>query len=176
MLLEAQIISKMALLFGTTWLVNSIVVSGLLVLIVLANLVFERWSSYSMAIPYAGLVLSAMAAYFVPVHSLLFESLGLRITVATLLLCMPIFFAGMVFIRSFSDQRFSGVALGWNLFGAVFGGMLETISQATGMRALTLIAVALYLASWAARHKASAPSSADAIPAPEEDEVLAALH
>ncbi len=30
LLLEAQIISKMALLFGTTWLVNSIVISGLL--------------------------------------------------------------------------------------------------------------------------------------------------
>ncbi len=33
-LLEAQIISKMALLFGTTWLVNSIVISGLLLLII----------------------------------------------------------------------------------------------------------------------------------------------
>src|SRR5581483_990289 len=37
MLLEAQIVSKMALLFGTTWMVNSIVVAGLLLLIVLAN-------------------------------------------------------------------------------------------------------------------------------------------
>jgi len=37
MLLEAQIVSKMALLFGTTWLVNSVVVGGLLLLIVAAN-------------------------------------------------------------------------------------------------------------------------------------------
>lgn len=28
MLLEAQIVSKMALLFGTTWVVNAVVVSG----------------------------------------------------------------------------------------------------------------------------------------------------
>ena len=34
MLLEAQIVSKMALLFGTTWVVNAVVVSGLLCLIV----------------------------------------------------------------------------------------------------------------------------------------------
>ena len=42
MLLEAQIVSRMALLFGTTWVVNSIVVSGLLCLIVAANLVYQR--------------------------------------------------------------------------------------------------------------------------------------
>jgi hypothetical protein len=175
MLLEAQIISKMALLFGTTWVVNSIVVSGLLVLIVIANLIFERWPSYSLAVPYAGLIISAMAAYFVPVHSLLFESLTLRISVATLLLCMPILFAGMVFVRSFAEMKFSGAALGWNLFGAVLGGMLETISQATGMRALTLIAVVLYLGSWVARNKVKGTSNRDAMPALEEEEVLAGL-
>src|SRR5215467_2287336 len=37
MLLEAQIVSKMALLFGTTWVVNAVVVSGLLCLIIAAN-------------------------------------------------------------------------------------------------------------------------------------------
>jgi hypothetical protein len=40
-LLEAQIISKMALLFGTTWMVNSIAISGLLLLIVGSNLLVE---------------------------------------------------------------------------------------------------------------------------------------
>src|SRR5258708_26667626 len=84
----------MALLFGTTWVVNAIVVSGLLALVVIANLFFECWPSYSMAIPYAGIILSAVLAYFIPLHTLLFESVSLRITVATLLLCMPIFFAG----------------------------------------------------------------------------------
>ena len=34
MLLESQIVSRMALLFGTTWVVNSITISGLLLLIV----------------------------------------------------------------------------------------------------------------------------------------------
>jgi spermidine synthase len=174
MLLEAQIVSKMALLFGTTWVVNSIVVSGLLVLIVIANLVFERWPSYSMAIPYSGLIFSALAAYLIPTHVLLFANVSLRIAVATLLLCMPIFFAGLVFVRSFADLRFSGAALGWNLFGAVFGGMLETSSQATGMRALTLMAVGLYVGSWIARQKAGTVPCEDAIPTVrEEREVLA---
>jgi SAM-dependent methyltransferase len=154
MLLEAQIISKMALLFGTTWVVNSIVVSGLLVLIMAANLIFERWPSYSLTVPYVGIILAAMLAYVIPLRFLLFESLLLRCTVATLLLCLPVLFAGMVFIRSFADAHFSGVALGWNLIGAVLGGMLETISQATGLRALVLIAVGIYIASWVARRRA----------------------
>src|SRR6185369_2363943 len=37
MLMEAQIISKMALLFGTTWIVNSIVISAILLVIIAAN-------------------------------------------------------------------------------------------------------------------------------------------
>ncbi len=171
MLLEAQIVSKMALLFGTTWVVNSIVVSGLFLLIVIANLMFERWPSYSLVIPYAGIMVSAILAYLIPLRALLFENLGLRITVATFLLCLPVLFAGMVFIRSFSDARFSGAALGWNLIGAVLGGMLETISQATGIRALVLLAVGLYIASWIARSKAGTVPFPQAAPATE---VLAA--
>jgi len=159
MLLEAQIVSKMALLFGTTWVVNSIVISGLLVLIVISNLVFERWPTFPLAVPYGGIALSLILAYFIPLHALLFQSLRLRIATATLLLCIPILFAGMVFVRSFSEMRFSGVALGWNLFGAVLGGLLETVSQATGMRALALMVVGLYLGSWIARSRAGQPDS-----------------
>jgi hypothetical protein len=162
MLLEAQIISKMALLFGTTWVVNSIVVSGLLVLIVISNLIFENWKSYPLVLPYAGIVASAMLAYVIPLHALLFENVALRIIVAVLALCLPVLFAGMVFIRSFSDASFSGAALGWNLIGAVLGGMLETISQATGLRALVLMAIALYIGSWIARSQAGTKQAASA--------------
>ena len=153
MLLEAQIISRMALLFGTTWIVNSIVVAVLLLLIVISNLIFELWKSYPLALPYIGLMASALPAYFIPLRALLFENLGARIVIATLLLCLPVLFAGMVFIRSFSEAHFSGAALGWNLIGAVLGGMLETVSQATGLRALVLIAIGLYIGSWIARSR-----------------------
>jgi len=173
MLLEAQIVSKMALLFGTTWVVNSIVVSGLLVLVVIANVLFEYWPSYPLTMPYAGVIISSLLAYFIPLHSLLFASFSLRIIVATLLLCLPVLFAGMVFVRSFADMRFSGSALGWNLFGAVLGGMLETLSQATGIRALALMAIGLYLGSWTARNRAGAVASVDTISVREEHEVLA---
>jgi hypothetical protein len=169
MLLEAQIISKMALLFGTTWVVNSIVISGLLVLIMGANLIFERWPSYSLTVPYVGIILAAMLAYLIPLRVLLFESLFLRCTVATLLLCLPVLFAGMVFIRSFAEAHFSGVALGWNLIGAVLGGMSETLSQATGLRALVLIAMGIYIGSWVARRKAAKTEVAPGLPRRSHD-------
>ncbi len=43
MLLESQIVSKMAQLFGTTWVVNSVVVAGVLCWIVAANLVYTSF-------------------------------------------------------------------------------------------------------------------------------------
>ena len=172
MLLEAQIVSKMALLFGTTWVVNSIVISGLLLLIVMANLIFERWKSYPLALPYVGIIVSAMLAYIIPLRVLLFEHLGLRITIATLFLCLPVFFAGMVFIRSFSEARFSGVALGWNLIGAVLGGMLETISQATGIRALVLMAIGIYIGSWIACRKTRTIEHAETTAIAEAQELV----
>src|SRR2546428_674988 len=76
----------------------------------------------------------------------------LVISVALLVLCRPVFFAGIVFIRSFARDGFRGEALGSNLFGAMIGGILESASLWTGIRFLLVIAALLYLASWIALH------------------------
>jgi len=156
MLLEAQIVSKVALLFGTTWVVNSIVISGLLLLIVVANLVYGKWRSYPVALPYAAILIWGLLVYMIPVRSLLVPSAGFRILLTISVLCMPVLFAGLIFIRSFATVKFSGSALGWNLLGAVLGGILETTSQALGMRFLIVLAVALYMGSWVALSRVSA--------------------
>jgi len=148
LLLEAQIVSKMALLFGTTWVVNSIVIAALLSLILAANAVVARWPRVPIAGGYAGILISAAAAYAVPVAALLHPSLVVRIMVAGLLLCLPVFFAGIVFARTFADAGFSSESLGANLFGALVGGLVESLSLWTGLRSLVLIAVVFYGASW----------------------------
>jgi spermidine synthase len=150
LLLETQIISKMALVFGTTWVVNSIVIAGLLLLIVGSNLVVELRPGISVGLAYAGIFASILVAYLVPIRALLFASLGLKILAATLILCMPVFFAGIVFIRSFAAAGFRGEALGSNLFGALVGGLLESFSFWFGLRSLLILAAGLYLASWLA--------------------------
>jgi spermidine synthase len=147
MLLEAQIVSKMALLFGTTWMVNAVVVSGLLCLIVGANLVYSALPRIPLAVAYAGLLVSLAVVFAVPMEKLFYESWTLRALVATLALCMPAFFAGIIFISSFARVGFRGSALGSNLFGSLLGGLLESSSLWFGLKSLTILAALLYLAS-----------------------------
>jgi spermidine synthase len=147
MLLEAQIVSKMALLFGTTWVVNAVVVSGLLCLIVGANLVYGAVPRIPLAIAYAGLFATLAVMYFVPMQKLFYESWMLRGIVATLALCTPVFFAGIIFVSSFARAGFRGSALGSNLFGSLIGGLLESASLWFGLKSLTIIAAILYLGS-----------------------------
>jgi hypothetical protein len=147
MLLEAQIVSRMALLFGTTWVVNAVVVSGLLCLIVAANLVYGLLRKIPLAVAYSGLFLSLAVMFTVPMKSLLFQSFLVRALVATLVLCTPVFFAGIIFISSFARAGFRGSALGSNLFGSLIGGLLESLSLWFGLKSLAIIAALLYLGS-----------------------------
>ncbi len=148
LLLEAQIISKMALLFGTTWLVNSIVIAGLMLLIVASNFLVEWRPKIPVSVGYAGILCTIAAGYFIPLDRLFFHSIWTKALVATFALCLPVFFAGIVFIRSFAQEGFRSEALGSNLLGALTGGMLESLSMWTGIRSLLILAAVLYLASW----------------------------
>ena len=150
LLLEAQIISRMALLFGTTWIVNSIVIGVLLLLIVAANGVTAAAPKLRYEVGYAGVILMIAAAYALPTEALLFESFAVRATVATLFLCLPAFFAGIVFVKRFGASGFSSDAFGSNLLGSLGGGILESLSLWSGLKALLIVAIVLYAAAWAA--------------------------
>jgi hypothetical protein len=147
MLLEAQIVSKMALLFGTTWVVNAIVVSGLLCLIVAANLVYGSVPRIPLWIAYSSLFATLVVTFAVPVEKLFFASWLVRAVVSTLALCLPVFFAGIIFVSSFARAGFRGSALGSNLFGSLLGGLLESFSLWFGLRSLAILAAVLYLLS-----------------------------
>jgi spermidine synthase len=147
MLLETQIVSKMALLFGTTWVVNAIVVSGLLCLIVGANLIYSVLPRIPTLATYVGLFLSLGLMFAVPMEKLFYDSPALRAATAALVLCTPAFFAGLIFISSFARAGFRGSALGSNLFGSLLGGLLESSSLWFGLRSLTILAAFLYVGS-----------------------------
>jgi spermidine synthase len=148
LLLEVQIISRMALLFGTTWVVNSFVISGILLLIVAANLLVEKAGKIPVVPVYFCLLLSLAIAYCIPLERLFFSSVWLRVFAATGVLCLPAFFAGILFVQSFSEVHFRGEALGSNLLGALAGGLIESLSLWTGLKSLLLVAVLMYLASY----------------------------
>ncbi|MBI4169143.1 MAG: methyltransferase domain-containing protein, partial [Acidobacteria bacterium] len=165
LLLEVQIISRMALYFGTTWVVNAIVLSGLLLLIIGANGLIGWRPRFPVRVAYAGLFVSLALAYAVPTQRLFFVSIWPRALAATAVLCVPVFFAGIVFVRSFAESGFSGEALGSNLIGALVGGLLESLSLWTGIRSLLIVAGLLYLASLLALRRESRLALAPGPPA-----------
>jgi hypothetical protein len=156
MLMESQIVSRMALLFGTTWLVNAITISGILLLIVGANMLERAGLRIPTPAVYAGLFATLLIAYAVPVSDLLAESRVLRIAAAIAVLCGPVFFASIVFIRKFAAAGFTGTALGSNLFGALVGGLLESLSMWIGLRPLLILAATLYLLAYLTSRKQAA--------------------
>ena len=164
LLLEVQIISKIALLFGTTWVVNSIVVAALLLLIVAANATVSNVPLISRWVAYAGIVIAAAVGYFVPMQSLFFPSPWLKGLAALAVLCLPVYFAGIIFARSFAEVSFNSEALGSNLLGAVVGGVLESISFWTGLRALLLVSVLLYIFSAIALRRSESGSAVSGRP------------
>jgi len=153
LLLEFQNISKSSLLFGSTWLVNSLNITAILTLILLAN-----WFAYSFKIRntkpfYALLFVSVLALYLFNLASLNISNYYLRAALSGIFLNMPVFFAGVIFIQSFKSSSDKSLALGSNLLGACMGGLLESLSFITGIRALLLFVLAFYILSYWFRPK-----------------------
>jgi hypothetical protein len=163
LLLEAQIVSRMVMLFGTTWLVNSIVISAILVLIVAVNFLVEYWPSIPVRLAYAGIGFRMLVAYLLPLEKLSFQEFWVKALVATMVLCLPVGFASIVFIRSFAACQFSGQALGSNLLEALVGGILESMSLWTGIRSLIILAAALYFVSFLFLRSAKSISAAGSL-------------
>jgi hypothetical protein len=102
--------------------VNSIVISGLLLLIVASNLTVKLFPQIQVKWPYLGLMISMSVSYLTPLEAPFLKSAWLKGFVATVVLCLPVFFAGIIFIRSFAAAGFAGSALGSNLLGSLLGG------------------------------------------------------
>lgn len=146
-LLETKSITELALLFGSTWIVNAAVIAAILFVIIVANLLVEK---YHFARPWPFYLLLALALganYLFPVSNLLGLSLGVRGALASLALALPLFFAGLIFAITFSRTHSVEIALGSNLLGAVLGGIFEYASLVLGIRALYLFALLFYLIS-----------------------------
>ena len=144
LLLETQVISRLALFFGTTWQVNGIVISAMLAALLVANTIVEISKrplspTWNLAALLAGLAL----AFWFP-----FERIGgtpaFAGTIAVVVFSIPVVFAGILFALEFQAADTQSAALGANLLGAVAGGLMENLSLVFGMRDLLLIAMGLY--------------------------------
>jgi SAM-dependent methyltransferase len=150
LLLETRSLVTFSLLFGSTWLVNSLVFFAVLLSVLLAIVINGRVRFENPMPLYLALLVSIAVAYLVPAEQLLIEPVWLRYLVASALAFAPIFFANLVFSHSFRDTWTADMAFAVNLLGAMVGGALEYVALLTGYRALLIVVAAMYVAAWLA--------------------------
>jgi spermine/spermidine synthase len=144
LLLETKNVVQFALLFGTTWFVNALVFTGILLSVLAAVEVSKRITFRHPARLYLVLLAALAVAWFVPPGALLSLSFAPRFIAAVTIAFFPIFTANIVFTQRFKDASASATAFGANLLGAMVGGLLEYSALIVGYRALLFLAAALY--------------------------------
>ena len=156
MLLETKAVVQLALLFGSTWLVNSLVFFTALVLILLANLYVLSSTRGGVMWHYVVLIALLAAATAIPLDVFLSGGILWRYVVPCGLALGPMFFAGVIFARTFRESTSPDMAFGSNIAGSVVGGLSESFSMLLGFRYLLLLAIAFYLLSVWVRQKRTA--------------------
>lgn len=146
LLIEVYAINRLALLFGTTWRVSAVTIAGVLLLIVLGNFTIVRWPGIPYGLAYSALFLTLSTGWWLGPEVALGHGMVAALAYSLLLLS-PIYFAALVFARSFSASVIAGPALGANILGSVLGGWIEYATMAVGIRAMALLALVFYLLS-----------------------------
>jgi hypothetical protein len=153
LLLETKNVVQFALLFGTTWFVNSLVFAGILLAVLAAVELARRVRLPAPAVMYAVLLACLGVAWLVPPAALLGLPVATRFAASVAVAFAPVFVANLIFAQRFRTVGASTVAFGANLLGAMLGGVLEYVAIATGYRLLLVaVAIAYGLAFLIGRH------------------------
>jgi spermidine synthase len=174
MLIETKGITELGLVFGNTWSVIAVTVSGILVMVCLAN----HWVLLRGPVSGGKSFLFLAGALLIGLIVTRLSMSGIVIPVAKLVtplvLTLPLFFAGLIFSSELSRGGEIGGALSANLFGAMLGGFLEYNSMYWGYSSLYPLGMGLYgcafLCQWLLQRKqvVSSPTrvpSVDPLPA-----------
>jgi spermidine synthase len=149
LLLESRSLVTFGLLFGNTWMVNSLVFFAILSSVLLAILFNARFKLKRIWPLYVLLFAFLLLNYFLPLKAMLnISSPVLRYGLASLLTFAPIFCANVVFSHSFRDSITADIAFASNLLGAMLGGMFEYFALALGYQSLLLFVLAFYLIAY----------------------------
>jgi len=144
MLLEVKSLTTFALLFGSTWLVNSLVFFAILSSVLLAVLVNSRLKVRRISPFYLLLFGVLVVNLLLPPEALLLGNPLLRYLLASALAFAPVFIANIIFANSFRDSQDADITFASNLLGIMVGGGLEYFSMLIGYRMLLLPVIAFY--------------------------------
>jgi hypothetical protein len=143
-LLEVKALITFALLFGSTWIVNSLVFFAILFSVLLAVRVNTAFRLRRIRVFYVFLFAMLVLNLSVRPETLLFANVFARYLTASLLIFAPVFLANVIFSHAFRDTETADVAFASNLLGIMTGGMLEYLSMLLGYHALLWFVIAFY--------------------------------
>ena len=143
MLVETKGITELGLVFGNTWQVIGIVISGILVMAFLANVLVQRLGLRRPLVPYLLLLASLVLGWWIGGASGFASTPSGRLAAVVVLTC-PLLFSGIVFSTLLAGTGDVAAVLAVNLLGAMVGGMLEYNSMYFGFRFLYVLAILLY--------------------------------
>ena len=145
-LIETSNVVALSLLYGSTWMVNTAVFAGILVLILLGNLTAMRRSGTSVLGLFILLWVGLGISYIVrPAMLLGIEPWWLKGVAAVVVFLGPVYLASVIFAQLIKRETHLAQAYGSNLLGAVMGGACEYLSMVMGLRWLLLLTSAFYV-------------------------------
>ena len=145
MLVETKAITELALYFGSTWIVTSVVIAAILVMAFLANLLVYKIGTPHTIITYGLLFISLLCGLLFTFINTENIPLVLNKFLMTFVMSCPIFFSGFAFSNELKKSSSITVAFSSNILGAMIGGFLEYNSMYYGFSSLYILAGILYL-------------------------------
>jgi SAM-dependent methyltransferase len=153
MMLETKSIIQFALLWGSTWVVASLVIAAVLTMAMAATLVVSNVEIRRPWLVCGALVLLLGVNYLLPIGTIGFESRAFESVFYATLVFSPIFCAGLLFGSAIKGSPSLSRDYGTNLLGAMVGGVGEYLSLITGFSALLVVIAACYIGAVAIRRR-----------------------
>jgi hypothetical protein len=148
LLIETKAVTTLGLLFGSTWLINAIVIAAILVMILVANSVIAFAGRVSFSSLYVVLTMTLLFNFLFPFDALNQLGWGFRVLGGGLIIGAPLLVAALIFAKAFAKAPSASAALASNLFGSLVGGVLEYLDMWSGLRWLNMTAILLYAISY----------------------------
>lgn len=145
LLLQTKSIGDCSLYFGSTWVVTNVVIAGVLLMVLLANLLAIRRPR--LAPGYLPLFAALAVTCAVPREWVLGLPWSGRLAWTLLVVPLPLLFAGLIFSTSFRAGTHPAALFGANLIGATLGGFSEYLGMAIGSRGLSVVLIGAYALS-----------------------------
>ena len=108
---------------------------------------FSRFYKLNFNILFLSLVVAHIVTYAFPTSLILQHNQVVKLLLSIAIVGLPIFFASACFAALFENRPASD-AFGWNILGAVCGGLTEFLSPLVGNRNLVLLALVAYLIAY----------------------------